>query len=137
CWVCKLVARYREVGEAAFEPRSRRPGTPPAAFPEQTVKLIEPLRPALTSTGLDAGPDTIARHVWARHQQRVSRSTSSRYLVKAELVEPQPHKRPKSSYVRFVADQPNECWQSDCAYYPLAGVKRHHGQAEILTWLDD
>ena len=25
-WVSKLIARYRAEGEAAFEPRSRRPG---------------------------------------------------------------------------------------------------------------
>ena len=28
-WVSKLVARYRAEGEAAFEPRSRRPFTSP------------------------------------------------------------------------------------------------------------
>jgi transposase-like protein len=43
-WVSKLVARYRAEGQAAFEPRSRRPKTSPNA--------------------IDAGPDTIA---W-RHQ---------------------------------------------------------------------
>src|SRR5215469_14795164 len=29
-WVSRLVARYRAEGEAAFEPRSRRPGISPA-----------------------------------------------------------------------------------------------------------
>lgn len=32
-WVSKLVARYREEGEAAFEPRSRRPTTHRARSP--------------------------------------------------------------------------------------------------------
>ena len=32
-WVSKLVARYREQGEAAFQPRSRRPKTSPNATP--------------------------------------------------------------------------------------------------------
>ena len=32
-WVSKLVARYREEGEAAFEPRSKRPKTSPNATP--------------------------------------------------------------------------------------------------------
>ena len=31
-WVSKLVARYRAEGEAAFEPRSRRPKTSPTAL---------------------------------------------------------------------------------------------------------
>ena len=32
-WVSRLVARYRSEGEAAFQPRSRRPNTSPTAIP--------------------------------------------------------------------------------------------------------
>ncbi|WP_405142031.1 helix-turn-helix domain-containing protein [Sphaerisporangium sp. NBC_01403] len=32
-WVSKLIARYRAEGEAAFQPRSRRPKTSPTARP--------------------------------------------------------------------------------------------------------
>ncbi len=39
-WVSKLVARYRDEGEAAFEPRSRRPHSSPTAIDAQTVALI-------------------------------------------------------------------------------------------------
>ena len=39
----------------------------------------------------------------------------------------------RSSYIRFAAEQPNECWQSDFTHYPLAGGTG----TEILTWLDD
>ena len=39
-WVSKLMARYREEGEAAFEPRSRRPKTSPRAFSPAVVDLI-------------------------------------------------------------------------------------------------
>jgi hypothetical protein len=39
-WVSKLIARYRAEGEAAFEPRSRRPKTSPAALGPDTVELI-------------------------------------------------------------------------------------------------
>ena len=49
------------------------------------------------------------------------------------LVAPEPRKRPKSSYIRFEAELPNECWQSDFTHYPLAGGTG----TEILTWLDD
>jgi transposase-like protein len=31
-WISRLIARYRAEGEAAFEPRSRRPKTSPAAI---------------------------------------------------------------------------------------------------------
>jgi transposase len=43
-WVSKLLARYRAEGEAAFEPRSRRPKTSPAAISDSTVELIVRLR---------------------------------------------------------------------------------------------
>ncbi len=43
-WVSKLVARYRAEGEAAFEPRSRRPTTSPTATSQSTVDLIVELR---------------------------------------------------------------------------------------------
>ena len=59
-WVSRLVARYRAEGEAAFQPRSRRPKTSPTAIPRATVALITELRGNLTASGLDAGPDTIA-----------------------------------------------------------------------------
>jgi len=42
-WISRLVARYRAEGEAAFEPRSRRPKTSPAAIPDTTVRLITAL----------------------------------------------------------------------------------------------
>ena len=39
-WVSELVARYRAEGDAAFEPRSRRPHTSPRTTPAATVELI-------------------------------------------------------------------------------------------------
>ena len=46
---------------------------------------------------------------------------------------PTPAKRPKSSYIRFAAEQPNERWQADFTHWRLAD-KTH---TEILSWLDD
>jgi transposase InsO family protein len=132
-WVSRLVARYRVEGEAAFEPRSRRPKTSPNAISDATADLIITLRKELAGQGLDAGPDTVCWHLRHHHQLTVSPATVSRYLVRAGLVAPQPRKRPKSSYIRFAAEQPNECWQSDFTHYPLAGGT----DTEILTWLDD
>jgi len=43
-WVYKLRARYQAEGEAAFEPRSRRPMTSPTAIPADVVELIVRLR---------------------------------------------------------------------------------------------
>jgi transposase len=119
-WIYTLLARYQAEGEAAFEPRSRRPGTSPAAISDATVELIVALRKELSGQGLDAGPDTICWHLEHHHQLRVSPATVSRYLARQGLVVPEPKKRPRSSYIRFQADQPNECWQADFTHYPLA-----------------
>jgi transposase InsO family protein len=132
-WVSRLVARYRAEGEAAFEPRSRRPKTSPTATSASTVELIVRLRKRLSEQGLDAGPDTIAWHLRQHHQLAVSRATISRYLTAHGLVTPQPKKRPRSSYVRFQAALPNQTWQADFTHYRLADAT----DAEVLTWLDD
>src|SRR6185369_8961864 len=42
-------------------------------------------------------------------------------------------KRPKSSYIRFAAQQPNERWQADFTHGRLANGTT----IEILCWLDD
>jgi transposase len=118
-WLFELLARYRAEGEAAFEPRSRRPHSVPTATPTETIDLILELREKLTATGLDAGPDTIKWHLEHHHSIAVSRATISRYLAKAGLVVPDPKKKPKSSYIRFAAEMPNETWQSDFTHYRL------------------
>lgn len=132
-WIYELLARYRAEGEAAFEPRSRRPKNSPAAIPAGTAALIVSLRKELAGRGLDAGPDTICWHLDHHHQIRVSPATVSRYLTRAGLVVPEPAKRPKSSYIRFTAELPNQCWQADFTHYPLADDTG----TEILSWLDD
>src|ERR1700760_4705338 len=132
-WVSKLMARYRAEGEAAFEPRSRRPKTSPDATAPGTMELVGGLRKDLAGQGLVAGPHTICWHLEHHHRIRVSAATVSRTLARQGLVTPDPAKRPKSSYIRFAAELPNECWQSDFTHYPLASGQ----DTEILTWLDD
>ena len=132
-WVSRLVARYRSEGDTAFEPRSRRPRTRPDATPPDTVALVLALRRQLTTNGLDAGADTIAWHLQHHHQTTISRATIYRIIRRAELVTPEPKKKPKSSYIRFQAEQPNETWQADFTHHRLADST----DIEILTWLDD
>ena len=132
-WVYELVARYRAEGDAAFTPRSRRPKTSPTAIAADTIALIVKLRRQLIAQGLDAGADTIGWHLEHHHHIRVSRATIDRTLARQGLVTPTPQKRPRSSYVRFEADQPNELWQADFTHYPLADGTN----CEILSWLDD
>jgi transposase InsO family protein len=137
-WIYTLLARYQAEGEAAFQPRSRQPKTSPAAIGDEVVDLIVRLRKELSGRGLDAGPHTIAWHLRHRHQLTVSAATISRYLTRRGLVTPEPKKRPKSSYLRFAAELPNECWQSDFTHYRLTRPDgRPGGDTEILAWLDD
>lgn len=132
-WISKLVARYSREGEAAFEPRSRRPRTSPGRLPEAAVALIVELRTELAGKGLDHGPQTIAWHLRHHHGIIVAVSTIHRHLTAAGLVQPSPQKRPKSSYIRFAADQPNERWQADFTHWWLADGTH----TEILCWIDD
>ncbi|GAA5039849.1 hypothetical protein GCM10023317_96160 [Actinopolymorpha pittospori] len=80
--VSRLLARYRAEGQAAFEPRSRRPNTSPTAVKDATVELIVRIRKELSEQGLDAGPATIARHLQHCHHLRVSSATISRYRTR-------------------------------------------------------
>jgi transposase InsO family protein len=98
-----------------------------------TVELIVNLRANLQRQGLDHGPATIVWHLQHHHNLTVSRSTVARTLTRAGLVIAEPKKRPKSSYLRFEAAMPNECWQSDFTHAPLADGT----DVEILTFLDD
>ena len=132
-WIYKLVARYHAEGDTAFEPRSRRPKRSPNAIDATTVELIVELRRQLASQGLDAGADTIQWHLKHRHHLEVHPATIHRTLQRHALITPAPEKRPRSSYVRFEAELPNETWQSDFMHYPLAAGT----DTEILSWLDD
>ena len=129
----RLLSRYRSEGLDAVEPRSRRPKSNPAVTPEVVRDRITELRRQLVAEGTDAGPVTIAWHLEREGLRAPARSTISRILSQAGLIVPEPRKRPKSSYMRFQAAQPNECWQSDVTFWRLADGY----DAEILSWLDD
>ena len=137
-WLFELLARYKAEGEAAFEPHSRRPHRVPTTTPAETIDLILELREKLTATGLDAGPDTIKWHLEHHHSTVVSRATIARYLARHGLVIAEPKKKPKSSYIRFQAALPNQCWQADFTHHRLTRPDGRPGaDTEILTWLDD
>ena len=138
-WVYELLARYRAEGEVAFEPRSRRPRTSPNSTGADTVELILELRKRLAEQGLDAGADTVGWHLTHHHGLTVSRATIHRILTRHAAVVPTPAKRPKSSYLRFEATWPNECWQSDFTHHRLSGTggTGPGRDIEIITWLDD
>jgi transposase InsO family protein len=132
-WVQTLVARYRVEGEAAFEPRSRRPHGNPRRTPGAVEDAIVALRKQLAEAGLDAGAETIAWHLREQAGSAPSVATIWRVLSRRGFVTPQPHKRPRSSWRRFVAELPNELWQADITHWQLADRR----EVEILNILDD
>ena len=136
-WLYELLARHREAGEEGLRPRSRRPNNSPTRIAEAVENDIVALRKELSDQGLDAGPATIAHHLERRYRRRrqqvPSTATIWRILVRRGFVTPQPQKRPRSSWQRFEAELPNECWQADTTHWTLADGT----DVEILNIIDD
>jgi hypothetical protein len=63
-WIYALLARYQAEGEAAFEPRSRRPKTSPAAVSPDVAGLITGLRKELAGLAAPDRPTGPDRHTW-------------------------------------------------------------------------
>ena len=129
----RLLRRYREGGLEAVEPRSRRPRSSPQRTSVAVRDRIVELRVELVARGLDAGPATIGWHLGREGLPVPSTSTIRRILHGAGLVVPEPHKRPRSSWIRFEAAAPNEVWQSAFTHWHLADGS----EVEIISWLDD
>jgi transposase InsO family protein len=91
------------------------------------------LRIELAAAGHDAGPETILYHLAERVEVLPSAATVWRILKRHGLITPQPHKRPRCSFVRFEAKLPNETWQMDATPWQLADG----APVEILNFLDD
>lgn len=131
-WVYELLARYRADGEAGLVPRSKRPHTSPTQVSAALEEEIVGLRKHLIEEGFDAGPQTLHYYLARRHDQVPSVSTIWRILTRRGFIVPQPHKRPRASFIRFEAALPNECWQADTTYWTL-----HGDIVEILNIIDD
>jgi transposase InsO family protein len=132
-WLFRLLARYRAGGYAALERRSRRPKSSPRQTTLEIQQAIVELRRELINGGFDAGAQTIAHHLRLRFGTTPSRPTIWRILKANGLITAQPHKRPKSSWIRFQAELPNEMWQADSTHWLLAD----RSDVEVLNLIDD
>ena len=138
-WVQILAARYLAEGEAAFEPKSRRPHTSPRRTSQAVEDAVVALRKDLAEAGLDAGAETIAWHLRRQAGRSPSVATIWRVLSRRGFVTPQPHKRPRSSWHRFQAELPNELWQADIERHEALSnrveVGDLHRRAVAAAWL--
>lgn len=132
-WLYQLLRRFQEGGYAALAPRSRRPHSCSHRTPLELEVAIVELRAELAAAGHDAGPATIVHHLGRRFDAVASPATVWRILRRHGLITPQPHKRPRSSFVRFEAALPNELWQADTTHWRLADGS----DVEILDVIDD
>jgi transposase InsO family protein len=118
--------------------RSRRPGLSPSATPAEVEELIVRMRKQLADDGEFNGPASIYDRLVAAGVIGVpSRATIARILARRGQVRPQPRKRPRSSYRRFVAARPNEMWQSDWTEWRLTNDDGSHRPVAIAGTLDD
>ena len=91
-------------------------------------------RKELDDVGWDNGPWSVRQRLLALAIEGVpSEATIWRVLVRRGLITPNPKKRPKNTWHRFVWDRPNDLWQIDATHWVLAG-----GQiVEIINIIDD
>ena len=132
-WIYELLKRFEVEGETAFEPRSRRPHSNPRSTDKQVEDRVLFWRKHLADQGFDAGAHTIAYHLTLECGSAPAISTIWKILSRNGLIVATPKKRPRSSYIRFEASQPNETWQTDFTHWKL----RNGRSIEILNFIDD
>jgi len=132
-WVHRHVQLFRGGGDDALVPRKRGPKVSPTQTSLAMEDEIVGWRKLLSDDGLDAGALTIRYHLAQSHEEVPTTRTIHRILVRRGFVTPQPQKRPRSSWLRFEHDLPNECWQSDMTHWQLADQT----SVEILNFIDD
>jgi transposase InsO family protein len=126
----KYRRRFVAEGPAGLAERSRRPHRSPGMIPAEVEDEIVRLRKELP---LDNGAQTIGYHLARSGWAVPSVATIHRVLVRRGLVQPQPQKRPRSSWRRFEWPRPNGAWQIDATRWVLAGGK----EIWIMDVLDD
>ena len=123
-WVYELIARYRTEGDAAFEPRSRRPHTRPAATAATTVEL-DPRAPPTTHRGRASTPAPTRSPGTSNTTTSitVSRATIYRILRRAGLVD----RRTEEEAEVVLHPLPSRATQRDLAVrlHPLPPRRRH------------
>ena len=132
-WVHRHVALYRSGGEEALTPLKRGPKVPANLTSAEIEGEIVAWRKRLSDDGLDAGARTISWHMRQSGGKVPALSTIHRVLRRRGFVTPQPQKRPRTSWIRFESNLPNETWQSDMTHWHLEDDQ----PVEIINFVDD
>ena len=133
-WIYTLLARYRAEGEAAFEPRSRRPKTSPTAISDDTAELI--IR-AAQGAGR-AGPGRRAAH----HRLAPGAPPPDPGVGGDDQPVPDPGRagHPRAAQAAEVVLHPVRGRAAErvlaVRLHPLAPGRRP-ARCEIVSWLDD
>ena len=104
----KLIERLSPE-QIAVELRSEFPDDSEMWVSHETIyqSIYVKLRCELAAAGYDAGPQTIHYHLSDQAAEVPSVATIWRILQRKGLITPQPHKRTRSSFIRFLATLPN------------------------------
>ena len=123
-WFYRVRAAAAEVGPVkALEKKSTLPRTTPTSTAPAMIELLLGTREELHESGLDHGPLSVIAKLSRQGFKPPSRATVARIFVRAGVVVPEPRKKPRSAYKRFVYPQPNACWQIDSTQWQLADGK--------------
>lgn len=124
-WFYKVRAAAVDAGPIkAMETDSTKPRTSPSQVGPGTVELVLLTREILKQSGYDHGPLSVAAKLRRQGFVPPSRATLARIFTRAGVVVPEPRKKPRSAYRRFVYPEPNGCWQIDSTEWLLASGRK-------------
>jgi transposase InsO family protein len=143
----KYKRRFEEEGLDGVAERSRRPLSSPTTTSPQLVEQILLARKQLEADGWDNGAISIRAWLLRTAETAPAVRTVHRVLVRSGVIDPEPKKRPRSSYKRFRFPHTDDCWQIDGFEHTLLGgvvvcifeIQDDHSRYEVETrvWRDE
>lgn len=132
-WFYKVRAEAKAKGQwPAMELTSTKPKTSPLSTTADVVRLVLEVRSELQTGGWDHGPLSVRSKLLRRGLESPSRATLARIFVREGVVIPEPRKKPRSAFRRFVYPAPNCMWQIDATEWTLA-----NGRVVVIFQLID
>lgn len=120
-WFYQVRAKAEAEGPVqALVKKPTVPSNSPAVTAPGMIALLLGTRAELKEDGHDHGPLSVMARLSRQGYVPPSRATVARIFVRAGVVVPEPRKKPRSAYKRFVYPQPNACWQIDSTEWQLA-----------------